>query len=205
MTSSIKTWWRARSRREQWLAAVAALALVAGSVELIALAPQRAAKAKLQRDIVEARKQLDRLQASALELASRQVPAGPAGALQARRERAQALVERAQADLIAPKDMARQLAAILARHPQLRVVGMQSIPPKPVDAGGGRSAGALYEHGLRIDVEGRYLELLAYLEALEHAPHRIFWRTLDMKADAAVALTRIELFTLSKEAVWLRL
>lgn len=204
MTTTRKSWWAARSRRERWLAAVAVLALVAGSVELIALAPQRAAKAKLQREIVSARKQLDRLQASAVELAAKQTPAEVPNALQGRRERAQALIDRAQADLISPKDMARQLAAILARHPQLRVIGMQSSPPKPVDTGG-RSAVALYEHGLRIDVEGHYLDLLAYLEALEQAPHRIFWRALDMKADGAVPVTRIELFTLSREAVWLRL
>lgn len=204
MTTKLKAWWLARSRREQWLAAVAALALVAGSIELAALAPQRAAKAKLQREILGARTQLDRLQASALELAASHAPATAADSLQARRERAQAQIERAQVDLIAPKDMARQLAAILARHPQLRVVGMQSSAPTAVDGSGGTGA-ALYEHALRIDVEGRYLDLLAYLEALEQAPHRIFWRALDLKADGAVPLTRIELFTLSKEAVWLRL
>jgi MSHA biogenesis protein MshJ len=196
--TKLKAWWAARRRREQWLAGIAALALVAGAVELAALAPQRAANHKLQRDIAAARAHLDRLRATAAELASSQSAAAP-NALQARRERAQALIERAQADLVAPTDMARQLAAILARHPQLRVVGMQSNAPKLVEGG------AFYEHGLRVDVEGRYLDLLAYLDALRQAPHRIFWRSLDMKADGPLPVTRIELFTLSKEAAWLRL
>ena len=200
MMAMLKTWYSGRSRRERLLAAVTALALVAGALELAAFAPQRATKAKLQRDIVAARAHLDRLQATALEQAARQVPAGAPGSLQARRERAQLQIERAQGDLIAPQDIARQLAAILVRHPQLRVVGMHSTAPRLIEG-----SGALYEHGLRIDVEGRYLDLLAYLEALQQAPHRIFWRSLDMKADGPLPVTRFELFTLSKEPVWLRL
>jgi MSHA biogenesis protein MshJ len=200
MMAKLKAWWVARKRREQWLAAIAALAFVAAAVELVALTPQRVAKKKLQSEIVAARAHLERLQATAVEIASTQSAAasGPP-ALQARRERAQALIERAQAELVAPNEMARQLAAILARHPQLRVVGMQSNAPKRVEGG------AFYEHGLRVDVEGRYLDLLAYLDALRQAPHRIFWRSLEMKADGPVPVTRIELFTLSKEEVWLRL
>jgi len=200
MMTMLRTWWTGRSRREQWLAGVAALALIAATVELSALSPQRATKQKLQREIVEARAHLDRLQAMALELAAQPAIAETTHSLQSRREHAQRQIERAQADLIAPKDMPRQLAAILARHPQLRIVGMQSNAPKPIDG-----AGALYEHGLRVDVEGRYLDLLAYLETLQQAPHRIFWRSLEMKADGPLPVTRIELFTLSKEAVWLRL
>jgi MSHA biogenesis protein MshJ len=205
MRAKLKAWWGARSKREQWLAAVAAFGLVAATIELAALAPQRAAKVQLQREIVAARTHLDRLQATAAELAAQHKPADATTSLQARRERAQALIERAQVDLISPREMARQLAAILARHPQLRVVGMQSNPPQLVDGSAGTGAAALYEHGLRIDVEGRYLDLLAYLEALQQAPHRIFWRALDMKADGPLPVTRIELFTLSKESVWLRL
>ena len=200
MMTALKTWWTGRSRREQWLAGVAALALIAATVELAALSPQRVSKQKLQREIVAARAHLDRLQAMAVELAAKPAIAEATHSLQSRRERAQQQIERAQADLIAPKDMPRQLAAILARHPQLRIVGMQSNAPKPID-----SSGALYEHGLRVDVEGRYLDLLAYLETLQQAPHHIFWRSLEMKAAGPLPVTRIELFTLSKEAVWLRL
>jgi MSHA biogenesis protein MshJ len=204
MTAKLAAWWRARTRRERVLGAVAAFALVAAAVELAALAPQRAEKARLQRDILASRMQLDRMRGTAAELGAQHAPAAAREALAARRARAQAAIERTQAGLVAPQDMALQLQAILARHPQLRVTGMQSAPPKSIEAAAG-AAPTLYEHGLRIDVEGRYLDLLAYLEALERAPHRIYWRSLDMKADTGVPVTRIELFTLAKEPVWLRL
>jgi MSHA biogenesis protein MshJ len=194
-------WWRARNRREQVLILLAALAMVAATVELAVLAPQRTARAQAQREIAASLAQLEALRAATELAATRGTPKAGAG-LQARRRQAEARIEQAQANLIAPHDMARQLQAIVVRHPQLRVVGIQSLPPKPFE---GAAAATLYEHGLRVDVEGRYLDLLAYLEALEHAPYRIFWRSLDMKAEAGVPLTRIEMYTLSKEPVWLRL
>ncbi len=207
MTPVLKTWWQSRSRREKALVVVSLLALLFGTIELTVLTPQRATKAQLQREIAAARVHLDRLRATAQELAARHAPQPLDAPLASRRANATAAIERAQVDLIAPQDMARQLAAILARHPQLRVIGMQSSAPKTVGAETPARAGAtaLYEHGLRIDVEGRYLDLLAYLEALEHAPYRIYWRVLDMKAETTPAVTRIELFTLSQEATWLRL
>lgn len=205
MKARLKTWWQQRNRRERWLAALTALVLIAALVELIALAPQRAARAQAQREIAASLTDLERLKTAAAGLAARRSPNDATDALAARRQRAQASIDRAQVDLIAPQDMARQLAAILARHPQLRVVGLQSSPPKAVDLGNARASTTLYEHELRIDVEGRYLDLLAYLEALQQAPHRIFWRSLDMNAAGQVPVTRIELFTLSKEPVWLRL
>jgi MSHA biogenesis protein MshJ len=201
MIARASRWWKARNTRERWLAALAALALLSAAVEQWLLAPQRAAATAVQRDIATSRKQLDRLQQTATEMAMRHAPAAGASSLAARRARAQAQIERAQVDLITPQAMGRQLSAILARHPQLRVVGIQSLAPKPFD---GNGAG-LYEHGLRLEVEGRYLDLLAYLETLERAPHRIFWRSLDMKADGATPVTRLEFFTLSMEPVWLRL
>ena len=198
-------WWNARNKRERWLAAVAGFALLAGIVELTALAPQRAERDRLQKEILASRAQLDRLRATAAELGARHASTLTPEALAERRRAAQSRIDRAQAELLSPQDMGRHLKTILLRHPQLRVVGIQTLPPKAVDAAGSGAGAALYEHGLRVDVEGRYLDLLAYLESLEGAPHRIFWRSLEMKAEADVPVTRVELFTLSKEQTWLRL
>jgi MSHA biogenesis protein MshJ len=117
---------------------------------------------------------------------------------------------------VAPQDMTHQLAAILARFPDLRVVGMVSELPVPVDENADKSARVpanaearrtmLYEHGLEITVEGKYLDLIAYLEQLEHTPHKIYWRDLDLKVNAqGVPLTRIRFFTLSRGSTWLAL
>jgi MSHA biogenesis protein MshJ len=94
---------------------------------------------------------------------------------------------------------------------------MTTQPPQPVGelAGGepaaataasANSAAGLYQHGLELRVEGRYLDVLGWLDALEKTPYRIYWRELDLQVGAeGRPVTRIAFFTLSREATWLRL
>lgn len=64
----------------------------------------------------------------------------------------------------------------------------------------------LYQHGFELTIEGRYLDLIAYLDALERSPRRMYWRELDMKVNAdGVPVTRVALFTLSQDSTWLKL
>jgi len=64
----------------------------------------------------------------------------------------------------------------------------------------------LYQHGMQVTVSGRYLDLIGYLQALEHAPYRVYWRQLDLKVDEkGMPVTRIDIFTLSRETTWLAL
>jgi MSHA biogenesis protein MshJ len=182
-------------------------------------APQRAKDAALKRQITEQRAAITALQAQleAQALASDQQQHAQADALAQRRVAAERVIREAQVDLIAPQDMSRQLGVMLARHPQLRVVGMTTLAPAALGdalpAANAGSAGAarpattgLYQHGLELTVEGKYLDVLAWLQALEKTPHRIYWRELDMQVNAeGLPVTRITLFTLSREAVWMRL
>ena len=102
---------------------------------------------------------------------------------------------------------------------QLHIVAMKTLAPLPISASAPEHSAApgveaaalpasgLYQHGLEVTVEGRYLDLIAYLEALDHAPYHIYWRDLDMSVDAqrGVPQTRIRLFTLSRDATWMSL
>jgi len=208
MKAQLLAWWIARRPRERLLAIAAALALLAAGVDALLFAPLRAQQSAASQALKAAREQLQQMQRVVDEHAQE----GDArlrertASLAARRERAQKIIREAQVDLIAPQDMGRQLAAILARFPELRVVGMSSSPPAPVGDGGGGTVTGLYQHGIEIQVEGRYLALIAYLEALEKAPYRIYWRELDMKVNPqGTPVTRVAFYTLSREAVWLRI
>lgn len=67
-------------------------------------------------------------------------------------------------------------------------------------------APTLYQHGIELTIEGRYLDLVAWLDTLERAPRRMYWRELDMKVNAnGVPVTRVALFTLSQDATWMKL
>ena len=208
--------WNRRAPRERALVIVALLATLGATLDATGLAPRRAERALAQREASTARALVLDLQAQ-VTAQSREGDAQFAersAALKARRTQAEQVIREAQVDLIAPQDMREQLAAILLRFPQLKVLSVTSTPPAPlgdaVGAAGGAAGAAVasgvYQHGLEVQVEGRYFDLIAYLEALEKAPRRIYWRELELAVNAqGVPVTRIALFTLSKEAVWMRI
>jgi len=207
---ALRAWLIARSGRERWMMVVATLALLIMGVELAVLSPLRVQRARIRTELAAAREQFDKLQATLPAAIAQDTQRNEQ--MRARRTAAEQIIAAAQVDLISPRDMAQHLATLLARHPQLRVVGIQSQPPSSLLAGDTGAAGrapavpSLYRHGLQVQVEGRYLDLLAYLDALEKTPRRLYWRALDMKVPASgTPLTTLELFTLSTEAVWLRL
>ena len=214
----VSEWWERRKPREQLLViAVAALTLLFAADALL-LRPLRIQIADSSKRLAGTRSELAALQQQVEErdrAGSEQLRAREAD-LKARLAAAESDVRRAQIDLVAPQNMARQLAAILQRFPELRVVGMQSESPMPFDDradGSGKEpvnaearASMLYEHGLELTVEGRYLDLIAYLQQLERTPYKIYWRDLDLKVNAqGVPVTKVRFFTLSKGPKWLTL
>jgi MSHA biogenesis protein MshJ len=206
----LRVWLIARSARERWMMVLTTLALLITLVEFAVLAPLRTERAHIGIELAAARAQFDKLQGMLPAAIAQDAQRNEE--LRARRAAAEQKIASAQVDLISPRDMTQHLATLLAHHPQLRVVGIQSQPPSPVLAGDNGVAErapavhALYRHGLQVQVEGRYLDLLAYLAALEKTPRRLYWRALDMKVPASgIPMTTLELFTLSTEAVWLRL
>ncbi|MCX8003699.1 MAG: hypothetical protein N2688_01900 [Burkholderiaceae bacterium] len=202
-------WWQQRSPRERWLALTVAALAAAAALDALLLAPQREELRRLTRAEQAASQRLARLQ----QAAEQQARAGETAlrerraALEQRRAQALRTLEEARVDPIAPERMRQQLQSILAQHAGLRIVGMQATGARPLTGEDGKPApGGLYQHGLEVTVHGPYLDVLAYLQALERAPHRVYWRELELRVDASgVPTTRLSLFTLSREATWLRL
>jgi MSHA biogenesis protein MshJ len=246
MKKFLLDWWDRRNGRERLVMQLAALVVIAALADQLALASMRKETARVRADLTGAQVELDRIHAAIEERTRLAVIDGQArrSALALRRQQAEAAIQVAETDLITPQQMQRQLAVILDRFPQMRVVAMTTNAPVPAlapngpngpngpiaardahdaaaaqDPNGAREPGAplapsarpalngLYEHGMEITVEGRYLDLIGYLEVLEHAPYRVYWRNLALTVDPTkgVPVTRIGLFTLSRDPTWLRL
>ena len=209
MTRSLQRWWAQRAPRERVLTIVVALCAVVATLDVGVLAPQRAESRKLVREVSAAQSHLQQMQM----LAAQQASTGESELrqrrlnLEQRRARAMQVIGEAQVDLIAPQEMTKQLEAILVRHPTLRIMGMNSSSSKPLVEQAGTSASAgIFQHGLEVQIEGPYLDLLGYLQALERAPYRLYWRELEMKVGTTgLPVTRLVFFTLSRESAWLRL
>ncbi len=213
----LTNWWERRKARERLLMTLALVVGVALGGDRLLLKPERIRIADSKQHLASARAELAKMQQLVEErdrAGSERLKAREAD-LEARLTRAESEINRAQIDLVAPQDMARQLSAILQRFPQLRVVGMVTDVPAPVDENADKSGKTvdpqarrtmLYEHPLELTVAGRYLDLIAYLQLLERTPYKIYWRELEMKIDSeGVPVTRIRFFTLSRGPTWLTL
>jgi MSHA biogenesis protein MshJ len=214
----LNEWWDRRKPRERLLVIGLTTLSALLSLDALLLKPMRIQLADSNKRLAGARSELDKLH----QLVEQRDRTGSdrlrqrEADLQARLSAAESEIRRAQIDLVAPQDMARQLTAILHQFPQLRVVGMASEPPLPVDEGADQSGkvpvnaearrSMLYEHGLELTVEGRYLDLIAYLQQLEHTPYKIYWRDLELKVNSqGVPVTKVRFFTLSRGPAWLTL
>jgi MSHA biogenesis protein MshJ len=210
MKRLLQRWWAKRAPRERWLVLLVAVCAGLALLDVALLAPQRAESKKLANAAENASTRLQKLQA----LAAQQANAGESElrqrriALAERRARAAQVIADAHVDLIAPQAMTRQLEAILVRHPTLRFVAMNSIAAKPLvdNTANATAVARIFQHGLEVQIEGPYLDLLGYLDALERAPYRIYWRELELKVGPnGQPTTRLVFFTLSRESAWLRL
>lgn len=91
------------------------------------------------------------------------------------------------ANIISPRRMATVLQEVLRRQGALRLIAVRSLPAEPVLALDSAEdmilPGNIYRHGIEIEVEGRYLDLLAYLRDIESLPHAFVWDQLEIATE----------------------
>jgi len=62
----------------------------------------------------------------------------------------------------------------------------------------------LFRHGLRLELEGSYLDFLDYLDAVERLPWQLYWGTLSLNTQEYPRNEiSIEIFTLSLDEDWI--
>lgn len=114
--------------------------------------------------------------------------------------------------LVSPRDMARFVEQVLTRNRALQVIKVESLPPATLEgqpaAGGAPEAASkgVYKHGMRIEVRGRYNDIVRYLRALESMPWKVFWGQVTLETEE-YPLSRVTLviYTLSLYQGWIGL
>lgn len=221
----MKDWqqrWKALAPREQWLTLGVGLALLGMFYLLLVGDPLALRQKQLQGQLQGTQARLLEAQAQRIEL-KRQQEQDPnlalrSGLLLAQAEEARLLagIDGETALLIDPPTMRRLLEDLLQARPglALRKVESFSAPlelPEPqaqaqADAEAVPAPVLLYRHGMRLELEGGYFELLEYLQAIETSGWRLHWQRLDYQVGeggAARAAIRLELYTLSRKAGWI--
>ena len=153
-------------------------------------------------------------------------------AVQADIDSASAGLMAVQKGLVAPDKIAPLLEHLLRGNGKLRLMSMKTLPvtgmnevalpqapaaaPAAVAANvGATPAGAppapkprelLYRHGVEIVLQGSYLDMVNYMDALESLPVQLFWgkARLDAQQYPNSRLT-LTLYTLSLDSKWMKL
>lgn len=145
-------------------------------------------------------------------------------ALRARVASLDADLHAAAAGYVAPEKMIDMLREILAGQHGLRLVSLANLPvqslaqtTEPLPAKAGQGAGSTpapdvalddkdpgpFLHPVEIVVEGGYMDVIAYLRALEVLPWRIHWQQLELKTQESGARVRIVIGALSLSRYWM--
>ena len=132
--------------------------------------------------------------------------------------------------LVKPENMSTLLEDILKRNGGLRLISLKTLPVNSLSNQTSSAAeilaertnpshpatpavtpvnltqDAIYMHGVEIVIEGKYLDMLTYMTALEAMPWRLYWGKATMHTDAYPnASLTLTLFTLSLDEKWLNL
>jgi MSHA biogenesis protein MshJ len=126
-----------------------------------------------------------------------------------------------QSTLVSPDKMPELLRGLLQKNGKLKLVELKTLPvtgmldTKSTDAGGQAAASQpsghvvsndfpMFRHGVEITIEGRYLDLLDYVAAVEQLPWHVLWSKAGLTTDNyprdQLILT---VYTLSLDKAWL--
>ena len=117
--------------------------------------------------------------------------------------------------LIAPKEMSQVLEQLLKRTSRMTLHGLRTLPPEAVVAPLAGDAAAtsaaldagsvnIYRHGVELELDGTYLEALAFLQAVEGLPWRFFWDQVEFTVvEHPQGRMKLTLYTLGLQEGWI--
>jgi MSHA biogenesis protein MshJ len=117
------------------------------------------------------------------------------------------------AGLVSPQEMARLVEEILKQNRKLQLVKIESLAPAPLGESKKQEQAkpavaepeyVIYRHGTRIELKGRYLDIVDYLKTLEQLPWKVFWGEAVLETDQyPVSTFTLVLYTLSLREGWI--
>lgn len=120
---------------------------------------------------------------------------------------ADAQLQNVAAGLIPPSRMVQALRDVLNRQSGLRLVSLKNLPARSIAPSSDASradSGAPFVHPIEMTLEGDYLTLLKYLQAVEALDWRFYWQSLELTTtEYPINRVRVQLNSLSMDRDWL--
>jgi MSHA biogenesis protein MshJ len=196
-------------RERVMLFGAAALAL-AYVLNALLIQPLRDTQRRLGQEVAQSERELRSVQTELQRLArERQVDPEAqmrkrAADLRAEVTALDARIQQEQRLFTTPQRMREVLEEMLERDKRLRLVELKTLPVADLTAAQGQSARRIFRHGIELTVAGSYLDLYAYLAALEQIPTQLYWGRVEMSVAAyPVATLKMTVYTLSFDQAWL--
>ena len=105
------------------------------------------------------------------------------------------------AGLVPPQRMTQVIHDVLSREQGVTLVSLRSLPPHALVEGGGP-----YVHTVELTLQGRYLDVLTYLQALEGLSWHFYWQSLALDATHyPTTRVTVRLGTVSMSRDWIAL
>lgn len=202
--------------RERVLVFAAAAAILAGLLYTLLVAPAQQRVMQLGREAESTAAQVRELQIQ-LDALARRAEADPdednRRALARLREETAAVdaeLRERTLEFISPAQMTRVVEDLVTRTEGLTLLALQSELPvlaeglvEPAE-GDATDAPRIYRHGLSVELSGSYHAVLAYTQALEALPWKLFWDELELVTDTyPTARVRLRVYTLSLNEAWI--
>lgn len=215
----MKLWWRdlldridALSLRERVMVLLAALLLIGVLWDTVLMRPVDRSRKRMEPEVVALRAEVQRLDRTIAELAE-QRGSDPNAALRAQLQQERTGIADLDGQLggltsglIAPEQMVQVLDQVLDRSKPLDLVALRTLPAEPLASlvPGEALPSQIFRHGVEIELEGSYLDLLAYLRALDQLQWRFYWQTLELDVTAHPRIrVKLTAYTLGQEEAWI--
>lgn len=103
-----------------------------------------------------------------------------------------------------PQRMREVLEEMLERDKRLRLIDLKTLPATNLSGTQGQAGRSIIRHGVELTLSGSYLDLHAYLAALERASAQLYWGKVEMSASGYPVVTlKMTVYTLSFDRAWL--
>jgi len=103
-----------------------------------------------------------------------------------------------------PQRMREVLEEMLERDKRLRLVDLKTLPITDLVGTQGQAGRRIFRHGVELTLSGSYLDLHAYLAALERMSTQLYWGKVEMSVSAyPVTTLKLTVYTLSFDKAWL--
>jgi MSHA biogenesis protein MshJ len=199
--------------RERVLVIIAALAVLVGAFHLFVMSSVDVRRRQLSLELAALQSEMDGASKAALAASTADPIAEQsrrAAELKARLAATDAALASQAAGMIPPQRMTQVLHDVLRREQGVKLVSLRYLntTPLPDEAQGALPPGTPrpYLHTAEIVVQGSYLDILAYLRALEALPWRFYWRRLELTSTRyPTNEVRLEVGTVSMESQWIGL